>query len=191
MPNADWRTYLKSSSAGSALSVFIFLIGVSSDRSSSSATTDSDTLRFPLEAGVFVPPVFALVGARLRGVFGVVAGAAPSPVAEALPEPPSFLRSFWRCCLNGDVSLVRFENDELSDAKKKDARKHESNDAMLVRDSLDGAGVALCMHPIHNAPKLVLSWHNLILHATQQSLVRIMVPCHSLIGHFGYRRKAR
>lgn len=86
-------------SSGETGSFFIFLMaeaGMSSLASSSSAT-DSEALRLPLVDGVLVPAL-ALAGARLRGVFGVVAAFGMAGPATA-PSPPSFLRNFWRCCL--------------------------------------------------------------------------------------------
>ena len=66
---------------------FAFLMGAGEPSlASSSSTTDSLALRLPFEVGVLLA-LFALAGARLRGVLGVVAALGVVPPALA-PSPP-------------------------------------------------------------------------------------------------------
>lgn len=54
----------------------------------------------------------------------------------------------------------------------------------IVRDSLEGACVAHCVHAIHHAADLILGRGHLVSDGAQQILVCGVVPRHALISHF-------
>ena len=54
----------------------------------------------------------------------------------------------------------------------------------MVRDSLDSACVVQRMHALHDAAELKSSGSHFVCHTAQQILVRVVIPIHTLFGHF-------